>query len=64
MSGPEDAYKMDFTIVNEPGKRTLIAGRGEIKELQDFFANAYKTVAKRSLLNNLKDNTIYITLIF
>ena len=64
MSGPEDAYKMDFTIVNEPGKRTLIAGRGEIKELQDFFANAYKTVAKRSLLNNLKDNTIYIALIF
>lgn len=62
MSGPEDAYEMDFTIVNEPGKRNLVVGRGEIKELQKFFANAYKTVHKYSLLSNLKDNRIYIAL--
>jgi len=62
MSRPEDAYKIDFTIVNEPGKRTLIAGKGEIKELQDFFANAYETVQKYSMLNNLEDGIIYIAL--
>ena len=64
MSCPEDAYDIDFTVVNEPGKRTLIVGKGEIKELQDFFANAYETVHKYSLLSNLEDGIIYIALMF
>ena len=64
MSCPEDAYDMDFTVVNEPGKKTLVVGKGEIKELQKFFANAYVTVHKHSLLNNLKDGIIYIALMF
>lgn len=64
MSCPEDAYDMDFTVVNEPGKKTLVVGKGEIKELQRFFANAYVTVHKHSLLNNLKDGIIYIALMF
>ena len=64
MSRPEDAYDIDFTIVNEPGKRTLIVGKGEIKKLQVFFANAYTTVHKYSMLSNLKDNIIYIANMF
>lgn len=63
MESPKDAYNIDFTIVNEPGKRKLIRGKEEIKELQKFFANAYLTVHKYSLLSNLKDNRIYIALI-
>ena len=64
MSCPEDAYKIDFKIVNEPGKKALIIGEGPQKELRDFFANAYITVHKYSLLNNLKDGIIYIALMF
>ena len=64
MSSPEDAYEIDFTIVNEPGKRTLIVGKGEILQLQKFFANAYETVHKYSMLSNLEDNIIYIANMF
>tara|TARA_Y100000592_G_C5464044_1_gene315644 strand:+ start:46 stop:1035 length:990 start_codon:yes stop_codon:yes gene_type:complete len=64
MSSAEDAYAMDFKVVNEPGKRTLIIGKGEIKELQDFFASAYETVQKKSLLSNLEDGIIYIAHMF
>ena len=64
MSGSEDAYKMDFTIVNEPGKKNLILGKGEIKVLQDFFAGAYKTVHENSFLNKLEDGRIYIAYMF
>lgn len=64
MSGPEDAYNMDFTIVNEPGKKNLILGKGEIKALQDFFASSYETVQKYSGLNKYKDGIIYIAHMF
>lgn len=64
MSSAEDAYNIDFKVVNEAGKKTLIVGKGEIKVLQDFFYNAYKTVHTWSYLDSLSDNSIYIALMF
>ena len=63
MSSSEDAYNIDFRVINEKDKMVLVDEKGN-KQLQDFFANAYLTVRKNSLLNNLKDNRIYIANMF
>ena len=69
-----DAYKIDFSIVNEKGKRSLITGEGEYKNLKEFFKAAYRNVHNfstlsrfssedpKNLIHKLQDGYIYICL--
>ena len=74
MSSENDAYKIDFSIVNEKGKRSLITSSGEYKNLKEFFKAAYKNVHNfstlsrfssedpKNLIHKLQDGYIYICL--
>ena len=74
MSSEDDASKIDFSIVNEKGKRPLIIGEGSRKNLVKFFKAAYKNVHNfstlsrfssedpKNLIHKLQDGYIYIYL--
>ena len=62
MSKPEDAFRIDFRIVNDlkdSSKRTLVSPTENIK-LQQFLKICKETVDKNSKISNVKKGRIYI----
>jgi len=62
MSKPEDAFRINFRIVNDPkdsSKRTLVSPT-ENKNLQQFFKICKETVDKNSKISRVKKERIYI----